>query len=75
MIMAFIFMIAIIMVASSILATIIGTIEYFTLDKITKSKVIEYKSTLKISTTMLIIGIIAITIYIHIKGIPQLIGW
>jgi hypothetical protein len=63
------------MVASAILATITGTIEYFTLDKITKSEVIEYKTTLKISSIMFTIGIMAITIYIHIEGMPQLIGW
>lgn len=73
--MTYLFGIAIVMVASAILATIMGTIEYFTLDKITKSEVIEYKTTLKISSIMFAIGIIAITIYIHIEGVPQLIGW
>ena len=73
--MTFLFGIAIIMVASAILATIMGTVEYFTLNKITKSEVIEYKTTLKISAIMFAIGIIAITIYIHIEGMPQLIGW
>ena len=73
--MTYLFGIAIVMVASAILATIVGTIEYFTLDKITKSEVIEYKTTLKISSIMFAIGIIAITIYIHIEGMPQLIGW
>ena len=73
--MAYLFCIAIVMIASSILAIIIGTIEYFTLKKITKSEVIEYKATLKTATIMLIIGIIIIAIYIHIEGIPQLIGW
>jgi uncharacterized integral membrane protein len=63
------------MVASAILATIIGTIEYFTLNKITKSEVIEYRSTLKMSAIMFTIGIIAIAIYINIEGIPQMIGW
>lgn len=73
--MIYLFYIAIIMVASAILATIMGTVEYFTLNKIIKSKVIEYKSTLKTSAIMFTIGIIAITIYIHIEGIPQFIGW
>ena len=75
MTMTYLFYIAIIMVASSILATIMGTVEYFTLDKITKSGVIEYRSILKMSAIMFAIGIIAMTIYIHIEGIPQLIGW
>lgn len=70
-----IIILSIIIVAGSILATIIGTVEYFTAKKITKSKVIEYKSTLKISAIMFIIGIIGIIIYTHINGMLQLIGW
>ena len=73
--MTYLFCIAIVMVASAILATIIGTIEYFTLNKITKSEVIEYRSTLKMSAIMFTIGIIAIAIYINSEGIPQMIGW
>lgn len=73
--MSYLFCISIIMIVSSVLTIIIGTIEYFTLKKITKSEVIEYKATLKTATIMLIISIIIITMYIHIEGIPQLIGW
>lgn len=73
--MSYLFCISIIMIVSSVLTIIIGMIEYFTLKKITKSEVVEYKSTLKTAMIILIIGIIAIAIYIHIEGIPQLIGW
>lgn len=73
--MAYLFCMATVMIVSSTLAIIIGTIEYFTLKKIIKSEVVEYKATLKTATIILIIGIIIITIYIHIEGIPQILGW
>jgi energy-converting hydrogenase Eha subunit H len=41
-----IFVFGVVMVASAILASITGTVEYFTLDKITKSDVIAYRSIL-----------------------------
>lgn len=73
--MTFIFTISIVLIAGSILAIIMSTIEYFIYNKLTKESVKEYKSTLKIFSIVLCIGIIIAQIYIHFEGIPQPLGW
>ena len=73
--MTFIFTIAIVIIAGSLLAIIMSSIEYFIYNELTKENVKEYKSTLKIFSIMLCIGIIIAQIYVHFEGIPQLLGW
>ena len=73
--MTFVFTIAIVMIVGSTLAIIASTIEYFIYNELTKENVQEYKTTLKIFSIMLCIGIIIAQIYIHFEGIPQILGW
>lgn len=73
--MTFVFLIAIVMIIGSILAIIVSTIEYFIYNELTKENVQEYKTTLKIFSIILCIGIIIAQIYIHFEGIPQILGW
>lgn len=73
--MTFVFTISIVIIAGSTLAIIVSTIEYFIYNELTKENVQEYKTTLKIFSIMLCIGIIIAQIYIHFEGIPQILGW
>ena len=74
--MTFIFCIAILLMAISIIAIVASTIEYFFMtNTITRMIAIEYRQTLKLAIVTLIAGIIFMAIYINAEGIPQLIGW
>ena len=73
--MTFIFCIALLLIAISIITIAVSTIEYFINKHITKAIIIEYRQTLKITTIIFIIGIALLKAYIHTEGIPQLIGW
>lgn len=73
MLIMFIFCISLFIIVSATLTIIASTIEYFINDTLTKAIAKEYKTNIKVSITLLFIGLILMNIYIHFEGIPNIL--